>query len=236
MVEKTGHNKMVQKMRVDWINESKPKDTSATTTFQEEEEDQHQQSKEQGASRQAERVAPIFEKAVASGGRPRTPEMEGVFGDDIYNATPIGAGKNSGAADEANGPDDDELDALMAEEEGSGRIEQTTFKSSIFGDGKPKAAEKSRQVAAEEPEEDDLDALLAEAEAEGSAQKTKNTNSTIGGDGDDQGALLAEAEAGAEAQFALGKLSGTGSSASKQPVDPEFNDDEEALAEMDGLW
>ncbi|KUI69560.1 Chromosome segregation in meiosis protein 3 [Cytospora mali] len=224
MVEKAGHNKMMQKMRVEWINEGKPKDTNATTTVQDEEEDhQQQQDKELGTTRHAERVAPIFEKAAATGGdRSRTPELDDIFGDDIYNATPVGAGKRGE-------PDEDELDALKAEAEGSGRNEATKPKSSIFGNGKPKAMEKPQPV---EPEEDDLDALLAEAEAEGPSGQKAKTSEAVGGDEDDLDALMAEAEA----QPATGKPSGVNGSATKQPIGTELNDDEEAMAEMDGLW
>lgn len=238
MVEKTGHNKIVQKMRVDWINEGRPKDT---TTIQEEEEDRHHPSKEQGPPRQAQRIAPIFENAAANGGRLRTPEMDDIFGDDIYNATPIGAVRKSGATDEADEPDEDELDVLMAEAEGSRLTEQMRPKGSLFGDGKPKTAEKSRRVAPEEPEEeaDDLDALLAEAEAEGlSGKSTKQTSNAVSGDEDDLDALMAEAEAEAQpAPTKPGEASAAdGLVRADQPAASNFNDEEEAMAEMDGLW
>ncbi|ROV86949.1 hypothetical protein VMCG_10769 [Cytospora schulzeri] len=232
MVEKAGHNKMMHKMRVDWVNEGRPKDTNGTTTIQEEEEDQ-QHSNELGAPRQAERVAPIFEKASASGGRLRTPEMDDIFGDDVYNGTPIGTGRNTGVAGKTGEPDEDELDALMAEAEGGGGTEQTKSRSSIFGDGKSKTAGNSRQVVSEEPEEDDLDALLAEVEAEcSSGQKTMRTSDAVDGYGDDLDTLMAEAEA----QPAPGKSSGADGSDPEQPTALDFNDDEEAMAEMDGMW
>lgn len=234
MVEKAGHNKMMQKMRVDWINEGRPKDTSGMETFQEQEEDQQQQqTKGSGAPRQAERVAPIFAMAAASGDRLRTPEMDDLFKDDIYNATPIGRGKDSGAADKTDDPDEDVLDALMAEAGGSERIEHMGRKSSIFGDGRPKAAGKPRQVVTEEPEEDDLDALLAEAEADGaSGRDMTKTRDVVGGDEEDLDALMGEAEG----RLPPREQFGADRPDPEQLTAQEFNDDEEAMAEMDGLW
>lgn len=238
MVEKAGHNKMMQKMRVEWINEGKPKDKIAMTTIQDEEEDQQQQSKELGETRQSGRVTPIFEKAPVNGDRLRTPETDDLFGDDIYNATPIGAGSSGGLTDKIDEPDEDELDALMAETEGegSGRSAPTKPKTSIFGDDKPRAAERPRRT---EPEEDDLDALLAEAEAQefsvGDAEPLKTkTSDAVGGDEDDLDMAITNGET--QARSATGRISGADSSDSKQPAASEFDDEEEAMAEMDGLW
>ncbi|ROV99218.1 hypothetical protein VPNG_08241 [Cytospora leucostoma] len=243
MVEKAGHHKMMQKMRLDWINEGRPKDTIATITIEDEEggQQQHQQPNEFGAMRQAERVAPIFEKVTASGSRFRTPEVNDLFGDDIYNATPVGAGKHIDASGKVGEPDEDELDALMEQTEGSEPSAPAKPKGSIFGNGKPKTADEPRRA---EPDEDDLDALFAEAEAQDSSRQTMGatagdiaehsktgTRDAAGEDEDDLDELMAEVQA----QTTPKQLSGSGGRG-PDPAASEWNDDEEAMAEMDGLW
>ncbi|KAJ0123771.1 Swi3 domain-containing protein [Diaporthe amygdali] len=200
MVEKAGHNKMLQKMRVDWINEGRPKSTVTADGGDDDEPADEQQESEAPAPRQADRIAPIFETST-SGTRPSTPPVEDLFRDDIYGATPIGARRSGKPMETGDEPDQDELDALMAEAEQEPSVPVRPNggpTKSIFGDGKPKAAEKPRPA---EPEDDDLDALMAEAEAERGPRRPP----------------------GADASSA-------------KAVPPDFNDDEEAMAEMDGLW
>lgn len=200
MVEKAGHNKMMQKMRVDWINEGRPKSTVTADGGDDDEPAGEEEVAEVPALPQADRIAPIFERTV-SGARPSTPPVEDLFEDDIYGATPIGARKNGGAAKTGGEPDQDELDALMAEMEQEPSVPVRPSggaTKSIFGDGKPKAAEKPKPT---EPDDDDLDALMAEAEAEQGPKRPP----------------------GADVP-------------SSKAAPPDFNDDEEAMAEMDGLW
>lgn len=201
MVEKAGHNKMMQKMRVDWINEGRPKSTvTADGGDDDEPAGDQQEEPEAPAPRQADRIAPIFER-TASGARPSTPPVDDLFGDDIYGATPIGARKNGRAAETGGEPDQDELDALMAEMEQAPSVSARPSggaTKSIFGDGKPKPAEKPKPT---EPDDDDLDALMAEAEAE-------------------QGPARAP----------------VAHASNSKAAPPDFNEEEEAMAEMDGLW
>jgi len=146
--------------------------------------------------------------------------------------------------------DDDDLDALMAEAEdlsasaprGGGHV-------SIFGGGKPK------EVIPIEDDDDDLDALMAEAEAQvappakaiDSVNATPALPSKTGGGGkgkepekptgqddeeDELNALMAEAEGPAPTAC---------NAAASKPKDEQqkgkdFEDEEEAMAEMDGLW
>lgn len=247
MVEKAGHNKRLQVERVELINKGKPKTSVVANGEEATEQDQQNDG---GTHRQAERVAPIFEKAV--GGRPRTPELDDLFGgeDDIYNATPIGARRTVGTTETGGEPDDDELDALMAEEEAnepknSAKAGSGSYQS-IFGARKPAPAPAAAAASAEVDEDDDLGALMAEAEAEqvsrqkpAMAPETGNKEGppkSAGGAGaeddeDDLDALMAEAEA----QSGSAKPSGPEPSAAEQGPS-EFNDEEDAMAEMEGLW
>ncbi|KAJ4405394.1 chromosome segregation in meiosis- protein [Gnomoniopsis sp. IMI 355080] len=238
MVEKAGHNKQLRSMRAEWINEGRPK----TAIIDEGGDAEITGRTEDLSHKQAERVAPIFD--MMGSGRQKTPGRDDLFGDDdIYNATPIGGRKTdnvaAGAGDE---PDEDELDALMAMENTSRPSEPTKLGggavASIFGDGKPKAAQRPQ---AQSDEFDELDALIAEAEDEPPRWKSNpsTANSTTqpvkeggvaDGDEDDLDALMAEAEA-----HNAPKEPASVASAAKA-TQPQFDDDEEAMAEMDGLW
>ncbi|KAK4133526.1 Swi3-domain-containing protein [Trichocladium antarcticum] len=220
MVEKAGHKTTMRSARQRWIDEGKPR----STTF--DEGDEHLIYQAQPAAPQATRVAPIFDKAPEQG-RAKTP-IDDLFGDDdIYNATPRRNAASGTAPSrqvvEGDIPDEDDLDALMAEAESEPGAQQKASGSasvpfdSIFGDGSRK-----RKVAqpAGEPDEDGLDALMAEAEADSQAVPSKNNQSAVSGSiigdgkpkpkttpsifedevGDDLDALMAEAGAGAVAK------------------------------------
>ncbi|KAL3418916.1 chromosome segregation in meiosis protein 3 [Phlyctema vagabunda] len=134
MVEKMGHKKMMQTMRMEWINEGKPRPSERESSLFEEPTLPPQEEEQRPGT--APRIAPIFEKPTTQ--RPTTPdhppddEME-----DLYDATPRPARQAQPAATEAttsifgagnsifgpqktpvdDGPPDDDLDALLAEEE-----------------------------------------------------------------------------------------------------------------------
>ncbi|KAK4238419.1 replication fork protection component Swi3-domain-containing protein [Achaetomium macrosporum] len=211
MVEKTGHKAVIRNARLQWIDEGKPKAAAA-----EDEDDYAIFQGPSAARQQPDKVAPVFEKAArAAQERAKTTAAEDLFGDDdIYNATPrrdTGTTAPSRQVVDDDVPDGDDLDALMAEAEAEtqsgSRSQQTTsgpgpapFKS-IFGNG----AGGTASVPSGEPDEDELDALMAEAEAQsGPSRRTHKDSSS------------AQAETG-------------------QPS-VNFDDDEEAMAEMDGLW
>lgn len=237
MVEKAGHNKKLQNTRAEWINEGRPKTAIIDEGGDAEVTEQPQDS----THNQADRIAPIFENPGT--GRQKTPGMDDLFGDedDIYNATPVGARRVDAAAGGAGDePDEDELDALMAmEEDNTSKPIKSTKPSggtvtSIFGDGKPKVVPPTQP----QPDEfDELDALIAEAEdrppqqmpdptaAKGSGQPAKDGGAGAG-DEDDLDALMAEAEAHTVPE----------KPSSAAATQPQFDDDEEAMAEMDGLW
>jgi len=167
MVEKMGHKKRMQSMRMEWINEGKPKSSVHEDSLFDEPEVAPRENGEREQT--ASRIAPIFEKAITE--RPKTPEAGAdAEMDDIYDATPraarqkpagrdvrdsiigrgasiFGPAKTSTVNDGA--PDDDDLDALLAEEEMMQA--QTT-----------KVKPVNKPVAQEDDFDDDLDALLAE--------------------------------------------------------------------------
>lgn len=242
---------MMHKQRVEWINEGRPK----TSVVEDGEDfptgDQAEQQTDEGAPAQANRITPIFGTAAATY-RPKTPDVDLLFGgeDDIYNATPMDPQKNRTAAETVGEPDEDELDALMAEAEGTARGSADPARSSIGGVGSSFGNDRPGSTApAHAGDEDDLDTLMAEAGAAKAAGRAlsslkmnKATNSShIGkaggdaGDVDDLDVLIVEAEA----QMELGNRPPAitqGDNTSAKPSDQNFDDEEEAMAEMDGLW
>lgn len=134
MVEKTGHKKRMQMMRMEWINEGKPHSSVHQDSIFDEPALPPREIGER--EKTAPRVAPIFEKRASE--RPKTPvaDAEADMDDDIYDATPrprrqpakesisqtdslFGGTTQSifGPAKTVveDGPDEDELDALMAD-------------------------------------------------------------------------------------------------------------------------
>jgi replication fork protection complex subunit Csm3/Swi3 len=152
MVEKAGHKTGMHKMRIEWINEGKPKSSA---------EDDEEPEPE------LNRTEAIFGKQTTdTRQKTPTPRDDDPFGDDddIYNATP----KPKATQKTANEiPEEDDLDALMAETEASEQQGQgkapSSFTSIFGGFGGGESHQSSSR--ANEPDEDDLDALMAEAEA-----------------------------------------------------------------------
>lgn len=239
---------MMHKQRVDWINEGRPKPSVTEDGEDVDVGDQAVQGTGGNGPKQASRIAPIFDM-TASTARSKTPDAD-LFGDedDIYNATPVGAQTSRAAADKAGEPDEDELDALMAETEGTRGPANPAGSSrnvvgSIFGNGRP-----SSTTPAQAGDEDDLDALIAEAEAAQDpgqrrpppeAGRVTDSSRTMksggGGDEDDLDALIAEAEAQSGSRSRPPAII-TNSNPSVKPSNQNFADEEEAMAEMDGLW
>ncbi|KAK8023780.1 hypothetical protein PG993_011846 [Apiospora rasikravindrae] len=243
MIEKTGHTKHMQMERLGWINEGKPRPHR-----DDDDEDEVPEIITDILGRDAAvlpaRIAPIFQNGQSSE-RPTTPAVgDDLFGDeDIYDATPRGSKKTAAPAVDATGgePDEEDLDALMAEEEAQRAAPSTSLfgnGGSLFGSGKAAAPKPPAARPAVPDDEDDLDALMAEAEAQSSkplqppaASKPSNTKPAPAADyeEDDLDALMAEAEA-AEARPPP---------KSQPPPKAERSadaDEEEAMAEMDGLW
>jgi len=159
MVEKMGHKRQLQSARMEWINEGKPRSSEHEDSLF----DQPAPAPNENCdnTNAAPRIAPIFEKTTE---RPKTPETNaGADADDRHkpaDAAPqttslFGEGGPSlfgktAAADDI--PDDDDLEALLADEELS-------------------AASKTTQPTVRKPVTiqgddfyDDMDALLTEEE------------------------------------------------------------------------
>lgn len=236
MVEKAGHTRQMRMARMEWIDEGKPRDAADENEV---DDDGFGEPESRDAAKFPARVAPIFHNGGKPGGRPATPSIDDLFADDdLYDATPKASGKAATGAETTTGqPDDDEedLDALMAEEEA-----QRTAPVSIFGNGQVPQKLVSRPAAPDD-DDDDLDALMAEAEAMSgptkatSNDKAKRPQPAQGDEEDDLDALMAEAEG----QNSIGSMASAASNKEKTSSTTSNNadeDEEEAMAEMDGLW
>ncbi|KAJ3512844.1 hypothetical protein NM208_g15267 [Fusarium decemcellulare] len=152
MVEKAGHKKRVMIARNECINESKPKESVAQefADLLDEEEDTSRPTDQERST------------SAAQAERPKTPQQDADVpdDDDLYDATPRPSRPIVPILNDA--PDEDDLDALIAEAEGRD------------------AANKSKP-SEPEPDGDDLDALIAEAEGVDQAQK-ENGSGQKGGD------------------------------------------------------
>ncbi|KAK4198977.1 replication fork protection component Swi3-domain-containing protein [Triangularia verruculosa] len=197
MVEKAGHKTSLRNARMKWIDELKPRGEGEEGPT---DEDPFPIYEHEKTPKDAGRIAPVFDKAKE---RQRTPDQgENLFGDDdIYNATPRAATNGAKSGDV---PDDDDLDALMAEAEAnSGPPPRSIFgngSGSIFGNGTSNhtSTAPSQPPANDMPDDDDLDALMAEAEAETSSSKPKELvpqrKEVDDFEDDDLDALMAEVE------------------------------------------
>lgn len=136
MVEKAGHKKLLQVARMDWINESKPgasEDEVSSTTLPE-------TNARADAQASSNRIAPIFENRTTERTKTPVPRDGDMDMDDLYDATPkatrpdthaglpgsqdsIFGGNNQSifgprtTAPASNQLDEDDLDALLAEED-----------------------------------------------------------------------------------------------------------------------
>ncbi|VBB73838.1 Putative chromosome segregation in meiosis protein 3 [Podospora comata] len=157
---------------------------------------------------------------------------ESIFGNGTSNSTAAVPPKPQAN----NIPEDDDLDALMAEAEAetlSTRPNQST--KSILGDGNSKPSAPQRKEV-DDFDDDDLDALMAEVEAQPPTKAPSAPKSTeptkVNDEEDDLDALMAEAEA----EGASSKPVPETQKEAGAKKDTSFDDDEAAMAEMDGLW
>jgi replication fork protection complex subunit Csm3/Swi3 len=177
MVEKMGHKRMLQVARMEWINEGRPKPDEDDDILPPVSNNTAQG--DEPVERSTSRIAPIFEKRASE--RPKTPagdDLDAIM-DDLYDATP----QRPRSARQA-GPLGAQASLFGAENS-----------ASLFGP-------KKTTTETNELDEDDLDALLAEEDA-------------------------LQAAGGASKQSVA---------PSKDPAPDSFDDEMEAMAEMDGMW
>lgn len=116
MVEKAGHKRQVALKRMEWIDEAKPKPWKAHDEY-EDAIDPPVPEIDQMAHMQSH---PKDTTKGTTTQRPQTPEAGVPDEEDIYEATPVGRTRDqvqqisNQTSDE---PEDDDLDALMAEAE-----------------------------------------------------------------------------------------------------------------------
>ncbi|KAH8686607.1 replication fork protection component Swi3-domain-containing protein [Ilyonectria robusta] len=96
-------------------------------------------------------------------------------------------------------------------------------------DATPRASRPIVPILNDQPEEDDMEALIAEAEGQDRARNAKPAG--LEPDEDDLDALMAEAEGQDQPRQAAPETRSSGENMSN-----DFDDDEAALQEMEGLW
>ncbi|KAL7928990.1 replication fork protection component Swi3 domain-containing protein [Trichoderma chlorosporum] len=149
MVEKAGHKKALVTARSEWINEGRPKAGN----------DGDDDDLDIGAVAITE-DSQATEAGISTQNRQKTPERDQVpDDDDLYGATPRAPARSTNPLRPAppnDAPDDDDLEALMAEAESMDSRQAAT------------ATTKQNTTSGTQhlDEEDDLDALIAEAEAQ----------------------------------------------------------------------
>jgi replication fork protection complex subunit Csm3/Swi3 len=178
MVEKTGHKRQMQSIRMEWINKGRPKSSVHEASIFDEPSLPRREDDER--EKAAPRVAPIFENSASE--RPKTPVLDAdgeMEMGDLYDATP----------------------KAPRQRQSQGEAES---QESLFGGGTTLSRPVTEVAVPDAPQEDELDALLAEDET-------------------------------MQTEVAEAKLAPT---ASKAPAaqDDQFDDDMEAMAEMDDLW
>lgn len=150
MVEKAGHKKRLISARSEWLSERKPKPA------EDKEDDPF------GLDEQDDTAAPVSlpsrpgaGRLIQGGGGPSTPPRDHPDDfsedDELYNVTPRAGPRPGLTAMQPDAPDDDDLDALMAEAE-------------THDSGPAKT-----QTRPQNDDPDDLDNLIAEAEDQDSA-------------------------------------------------------------------
>ncbi|KAJ9607994.1 chromosome segregation in meiosis- protein [Cladophialophora chaetospira] len=184
LVEKAGHSRRMQVARKEWIDEGKPgyiREREAKKKADKDEREQERKTDEMYAG---------GEETMMSGAN-NEPLNEGstVVDDSLF--IPDSRTTNNAAQDDAGLPEDDELDALLAEQDTRTTTRPTTVPRRIIED--------------DSEGEDDLDALLAEQESRKKASAPavstpapKSQSQSFDDDDedmDDLDALLAEQEA-----------------------------------------
>jgi len=155
MVEKLGHKKKIQMYRKEWIDEGKPKSTS----YEEDNEDMND-FMVGGAEQPSEQFPWEAEEQIQAQARNESEQQTVDLPNRSASKTPPAEHENRAQDD---GPDEDELDALLGEGADTQSAQVVTKPS-------------GQREGVSEPDEDELDALMAESD-----QTSSGTKSLFGG-------------------------------------------------------
>ena len=150
MVEKLGHSKRMQMMRREWIEQGKPKAQDAEPEGNEE---AHKDDANQTGSGSVEypESGPSIQPNESTSQLPGDGGVEGSSGGNVRSKSPVGD-----LLDTAEEPEDDELDALLAES--ANRDTAPTGANSLFDEGVATAA--GTQASGQRDEfADDMEAM-----------------------------------------------------------------------------
>ncbi|CAI6086657.1 unnamed protein product [Clonostachys chloroleuca] len=145
MVEKAGHKKKLVTARSEWINSGAPKPTTAADFL--DLDDNGDAGVSQGSTDKTTTGGASMERPIT----PPARRNEADGDDDLYGATPRAARINVPILGGPDQPDDNELEALMAEAENHDKTR--------------------KNPVADDLDDEDLDALIAEAEGFDAGQK-----------------------------------------------------------------
>lgn len=202
MVEKVGHSKRMQVMRKAWLDDTKP----------------HRRGQ-----------SPDVEVSGAIGDLETSPNdiAESSRRDEDLFAEMLWDDETSSRPANTDAPDDDDLDALLAENEPQSSRPQP-----------PSRARAKGPFTEDDPDDDDLDALLtgkaSVMPAHANGQSLQSASMGQEPDDDELNALMAEQSTD---QRSNAQVTGGSRTSPQNPRDDaDFADEEEVLAGMDGMW
>ncbi|ETI22235.1 hypothetical protein G647_06308 [Cladophialophora carrionii CBS 160.54] len=221
LVEKAGHSRRMQVMRREWIDEGKPwylREKEAKKKAEKEERDREKETEEKY----------VGEEALMSGAN-NEPRTAGTVEEDDSLFVPESGANGAAENGDVGLPEEDELDALLAQQESRPTPRRLTAPKRIVED--------------DSEGEDDLDALLAEQERRQNAPAAvaplpKPQSLPFGeddhGEMDDLDAVLAEQESRSKST-ALQKEPDNMPSTTQRKVSPTPDENEFPIGEDDDL-
>lgn len=204
MIEKVGHSKRMQVMRKAWLDETKAFNRDPTP-------DPAQHGAGSGNA--------------ASHSHNEASRDEDLFADMMQEENQQRTATSGGNVD---APDDDDLDALLAENDRRDLTPKTASKAKPAGSF----------TADDGPDDDELDALLAEHEEQRPAQKQKPRGPFMNADSDDDDeldALMAEQESITQAVAPSKNVAPNHQQQPSEGMEDDFTAEEEAMAGMDDI-
>lgn len=142
IIEKLGHTKRMQMMRKEWIYENKPKPSVEDDPVVEPTAPQHQDGEGSAAGQNVEAEETQTE---------HTQEMAESGGQEA----PVGARPGDSTGQEGGAPEEDELDALLAED----AMQDERHQDSLFGSGPATKPSSAMLRPHADDYEDDLEAM-----------------------------------------------------------------------------